>query len=878
MPVRQRARRVFAAMWRALLTFLEVIGPRRGEAVDPAEQIARLRLFHTEFRKAIAANNSFLENLGEMERKLHDGGFIDRSFVKHKAIRVISDVHAMVESINVIASDRYAALREAFERIATSLLGVMEKSTESGSAEILLDLSVVAEEHSGLVGGKMARLSETVNKLGMPAPDGFIVTVEGYRLLVEEGGIRSWIQDKHLELESVRDVERVSHAIRDRIHQLTLSPSLEAAILAARDRLADRLGRSPPLAVRSSAVGEDGEFSFAGQFLTLLNVGREEICAAYLRVAASLYSPEAMHYRLLHGIPGESAEMAVGFIAMVDAAASGVLYTREPDHPDSGKLLIQAVTGLGVSLVDGRTSPEAIRVSRDLSAPGVERTPGAQSTRIVCAPRSGVREIELSAPEKASFRLADEEAVQLARWALELEDHFGGPQDVEWAMDERRRLFILQSRPLRLAALTGSRGRPVPGYPLLVEGGETACPGVASGPAVHLSESDDIDSFPDGGILVVRRSSPGFVRLMSQTAAIVTDVGSATGHMASLVREFGIPALLDTRSATRSIPPGAVVTVDADGGFVYEGIVPELLERKARSRSGPEAARDPQRTAGHRFIKEALAWISPLNLTDPNAPSFRPEECRTLHDLARFIHEKSYHEMFGLGDSVGDLRTSSLQLDVFLPIDLYVIDLGGGISGATAKRRFKRSQVTSAPLAALLKGMLNEKLQRFGPKPMDVGGFLSIVMRHAANDPTQEASFCDPCYAIVSDKYLNYTARVGYHFSVVDCYCGQTRNKNYITMLFHGGAADFVRRVRRTRAIADIMESKGFSVKIEGDMVHARLAKSDKETTERHLESIGALLQFFRQMDAAMTSDEAAAGLRDAFLRGDYGLQDLPRR
>ena len=873
-----RARRIVASLRRGLLAFWEIIGPRRDEAVDPAAQIARLRLYHTEFRKAIASNNSFLENLGDLEKRLIGRGGIDRAYVKSKAIRLVSDVHAMASSINVIASNRYAALGEAFDRITAPLLKLIEESTESAAAGIVLDLHDISPELAEPAGGKMARLAEAANRLALPVPDGFVVTVEGYRLLVEEGGIRSWIQDAHLEIESARDIERVSHAIRDRIHRLSVPRALEDAIVAACERLARRLRRSPPLAVRSSAVGEDGDFSFAGQFLTLLNVTGEEVCGAYLRVAASLYSPEVMHYRLLHGIPGESAEMAVGCIAMIDARTSGVLFSRDPAHPDSGKMLIQAVTGLGVSLVDGRTSPEAIRVSRDTNPPLIEHTSSEQTSVVVCAPGSGVEEREMDAPEGEIFHLTDEEILQLARWAIDLEYQFGGPQDMEWAMDVDRRLSILQSRPLHIPAVAASPGRPVSGFSLLLEGGETAYPGIASGPAIHFSPSDDAESFPEGGILVARRSSPGFVRLMSRAAAIVTDTGSTTGHMASLVREFRIPTLLGTRHATRSIPAGAVVTVDAGGGCVYEGAVPDLLETSGLRREGPEWENEQECGLGVRFLKDVLAFIAPLNLTDPHSPDFGPEACRTLHDMARFIHEKSYQEMFGLGDNVGDLRASSLQLDVFLPIDLYVIDLGGGISGPPVKGRIKRSQVVSAPLGAVLKGMLHEKLQRFGAKPLDLGGFFSIVMRHAANDPSQEASFCDPCYAIVSDKYLNYTARVGYHFSVVDSYCGQTRNKNYISMFFHGGAADYVRRVRRAGAIADILDRHGFSVTREDDMVRARLAKAGKEETEKQLETIGSLLQFFRQMDASMTSDEAAAAVRDAFLRGDYGLEDLTGR
>jgi pyruvate, water dikinase len=150
-------------------------------------------------------------------------------------------------------------------------------------------------------------------------------------------------------------------------------------------------------------------------------------------------------------------------------------------------------------------------------------------------------------------------------------------------------------------------------------------------------------------------------------------------------------------------------------------------------------------------------------------------------------------------------------------------------------------------------------------------------LRHATTAPESDSSFRAPCYAMISDNYANLTARVGYHFSVVDTYCGESQSKNYISLLFQGGAADFVRRSRRTRAIAEVLKEHGFSVELKHDMINARLSKGTQEETVKQLEMIGSLLQFFRQMDAAMVTDDAVALFRDAFLRGDYGLEELTR-
>jgi pyruvate,water dikinase len=803
-------------------------------------------------------------------------GFVDRAYVRRKVMRVLADVHAMVDSLDIIAGPRYPALRETLDRIGAGLTAMIGEPA-AATAELVRDLSGINGSHADLFGGKMANLGEVRNVLGLPTPDGFAVTTEGFKVLVEENGIRSWIKDREMELLSSQDIESVSNTLRDRIMEAKVPKLLEEAIFGSYDLTAAKAGQPPPFAVRSSGLGEDSVLSFAGQFLSVLNVRREGLLDAYLRVVASLYSPEAISYRLLHGVPGESAEMAVGFITMVDAEVSGVAFSRDPKHPESGQVLIQAIRGLPVPLVEGRTSPEVNLVARENGNPRISRTPSQQKDRLILSPSGSLEEAPVDPEEAQKPCISDEQARQLAQWARDLEVHFGAPQDIEWAIDRRGRLVLLQSRLLRLPARSAGTGEPVPGARLVLRGGEAACPGVGSGPAIHMHEDDPLGSFPNGGVLVAPRSSPKFIRLMAKARAIVTDFGGTTGHMASLARELRIPTLLNTAVATQMIPRGAVVTVDATNGFVYEGEVSLPAAKEVEARRSETGPIDMRQTAALQLLEKVVQLVLPLNLTDPQSLEFRADRCITLHDLARFIHEKSYEAMFTIGQKVGDLRSASYYLDVFLPIDLYVIDLGGGLQGTPRGRKVKRGQIASVPLTALLAGMLHEKIPRFGPRPIDLRGFFSVMMRHASTSPEEESTFRDPCYALISDNYLNYTARVGYHFSVVDSYCSSSPNKNYISLFFGGGAADYVRRSRRARAIAHILKEKGFSVRLTNDLVNARLGKAPKDVIVTKLKMIGSLLQFFRQMDAAMASEETVHLMEDAFLRGDYDLKELSR-
>ena len=864
-PIQSRAVSPLGTMarraWRHVALFLEVIGLRHPAPPPAADHVARFRLYHTEFRTLIAANDSFLKTVSELEQALHAPTFFDASFVTRRAVRALADVHRMVASLEVISAGRHGDLRGAIERIGAEVSAAVAGQTAAGE-RLVLDLGEVTATDGDLAGGKMANLGELRNAVGLATPDGFVATTEAYQRVLRDASTRL----------DGGEPGAADDALAELLRTGSLPPAVGEAIHAAFDRLAARLGRTPRLAVRSSALGEDGRRSFAGQFLTVLNVDRAGLLAAYREVVASLHSPEAAAYRRLHGIEPGAAAMAVGFVEMVDGGCAGIAYSVDPGAPADGRVRIEAVRGLGVTLADGGSAAETVLVERGSETPRVDRVRARQTHRADCDAAGGVREEAVDEAAGAPICLDDADAARLARWAQVLEAHFGGAQDIEWARGRDGQLALLQCRPLRLPGAAAARHAPAAGATVLLAGGEAACPGVGRGVAVRLDEDDDIESFPDGGVLIARRSSPRFVRLMARAGAIVTDAGSVTGHMASLAREFGVPTLVDTRTATRDVPAGAEVTVDAGAGLVYLGQVPGLEPARPPRASGEGDDHPLRGTHAHALLGRVVDLLAPLNLTDPRARDFAPEACRTLHDVARFVHEKSYEEMFRLGEDLGDARAAAHKLDVFLPIDLYVVDLGGGVRAPAHGARLKPGHVTSTPLAAFLRGTLDRRLPRFGPKPIDVGGFLSVMMRHALTSPETDQTFRDPSYAIVSDAYLNFTARVGYHFAVVDSYCGPNPNRNYIGFRFKGGAADKTRRHRRVRAIAGILREHGFFVELTGDMVRARMGKAREEDIVARLEMLGRLMQFFRQMDVAMVSDESVDRFKDAFLRDDFSV------
>ena len=278
-------------------------------------------------------------------------------------------------------------------------------------------------------------------------------------------------------------------------------------------------------------------------------------------------------------------------------------------------------------------------------------------------------------------------------------------------------------------------------------------------------------------------------------------------------------------------------------------------------------------TPVYETLKQVAEFILPLHLVDPRSPEFSPDFCRSLHDLGRLVHEFSYTEMFKISDLVSAREGYAVKLDAAIPLDLYLIDLGGGLTGADPQaHKVTPDQVASVPLQAVLQGMLREDVRAREPRPVQLSGLMSVMREQMLAAPNVEERFGDRSYAIISDKYLNFSSRVGYHYSVLDAYCGATVNKNYITFSFKGGAADDVRRSRRVRAIAIVLMGLDFSVEVKGDRVDARLQKYESPVIQAKLDLIGRLLIFTRQMDMLMTSEAGVEAVAQNFLQGNYSL------
>jgi pyruvate,water dikinase len=267
-------------------------------------------------------------------------------------------------------------------------------------------------------------------------------------------------------------------------------------------------------------------------------------------------------------------------------------------------------------------------------------------------------------------------------------------------------------------------------------------------------------------------------------------------------------------------------------------------------------------------VRAVAELIIPLNLVDRRSPTFKPENCRTYHDITRFAHEKAIQVMFGLMDEVAQGRVPALKLlklKTNLPLNLHLVDLGDGL--ASHDTPVPPEDIISRPMRALWQGISYPGITWAGPVPVDVGGFLHVLGQSAINPPEK---FWDKTYAIVAANYVNYACRLGYHFQSVDSYIGDAPSDNYINFTFKGGAADDIRRIRRIRLIATVLERLGFNMEIFGDVIRARFRRHPAPEMEDRLNLVGRLMAYVRQMDMLMKDDNISQVLAERFLTGHY--------
>ncbi|NOZ02188.1 MAG: pyruvate, water dikinase [Deltaproteobacteria bacterium] len=820
------------------------------------------------FQDLVAKNNRVLELFADAGEKLGGEYVFDIQYLHGLARSLEEEVRGVVQDLEALTGRRNKDLRAAVERVSSEIGAVIDSRVVAPKADYVIDLDAVDADLAEVVGMKMARLGEIRNHLGLRVPDGFVVTTYACRQVLDHAGVT-------LEMEEAfggdpsPDPDRlkaVAAALAGRLEDARIPAGVARAIRTGMSRLG-RNTRCRKVAVRSSALGEDGDLSFAGKYRTVLGVTAAELTAAYRQVISSLYTHEVMRYRMDRGAHPGRGLMAVGCLCMVRAKAAGVLYTLDPSRVDEKVVVVSAVRGLGKAVVEGVSVADRFVVARDAPYDVLSRDTVVKDQMTVTAREGGLKRIPVPEAQRSEPALSEGELRELVSGAMRIERYMKCAQDIEWAVDTDGRLYFLQARPLRLSPTIEVRQPDLSGvvnrYKVLMrDRGEVACRGIASG-RVHIVENDDaLGDLPEDAVLVARTSSPRLASAMSRIQAVITDVGTATGHLAAIAREFRVPAIVDTRCATDLLAEGMEVTVDAEENRVYEGRVDELVHSQLLRRSAFEDA------AEYRLLRGILGKAAPLNLKDPQSSSFTASNCATYHDIIRYAHEKAVEELSS-GRRMNPSRNGRFvrRLELGIPLDLVMIDLGGGFRKRDKGRSVGPGDLTSKPLCALLDGLMTEGVWATGPADMDLDGFMSSATR-AAPLSNPLAARVEHNLAIVSESYLNLSLHLGYHFNIVDAHLTDRRDENYIYFRFAGGVTEMARRARRATLLKRILVANDFVVEGRQDLVIGRIKKVPTDVMKNRLRIIGRLVGFTRQLDIHLRDDDALERCVNGFLEG----------
>lgn len=465
-------------------------------------------------------------------------------------------------------------------------------------------LSDVENKDVAEVGGKNASLGEMIKKLGskgVNVPAGFATTAYSYNLFLEENNLIEPIGDRVKEYHDGEiSVEEASKKIQKLINDGELPDKIADAIRKKYRRLCEEYKKkNVDVAVRSSATAEDlPSASFAGLQETYLNVtGEKELLEACRKCFASLFTARAIVYREEKGFNHFEIALSVGVQKMVkaDKGSSGVLFTIDTESGFPNIIVINGAWGLGENVVKGIVNPDQFTVFKPLlgkkdAQPILEKKLGNKEKKLIYASKNSrkVKNIKTTQKERSSFVLDDKEIMKLAGWAIQVENHYKHPMDIEWVKEGKTgKIYIVQARPETVHSIENNKNI-FKNYQLVHKRGKILVSGLSIGSAIvsgivkKVRSTDDLETVNPEHILVTKMTEPDWVPSLKTAAGIITDSGGRTCHAAIVSRELGIPAVVGTRNATSVLKEGEMVTLscaEGDIGKVYDGELEYKVEK-----------------------------------------------------------------------------------------------------------------------------------------------------------------------------------------------------------------------------------------------------------------------------------------------------------
>ena len=832
---------------------------------------------YNEFLSVLSENEHSLDLMTRLEEKLYNDQLISFPYLKSTIHNLSKRIAHIVESLIMLSDGNYVELREIYGVLERNIREVLTGKKEPIYTPIIIPMDQIRKDLADKVGNKMANLGEMQSQLTYATPTGFAATACAFTHFLEYNDLNAKIKDVLCQLNPTDSHQLLASekAIKQLFLEAQVPPEIEDSIRKECEKLEKIKGRAIYWAVRSSAIGEDlAESSFAGQFSSILNVCTDNVIDAYKEVAASKYNASAIVYQHMKGIRDDDVSMSVGFMEMIDPICSVVLYTTNPVQQNRQEIVVNAVWGIGELLVDGVISADVYVLKRE---PGFLLVKKETAEKGICLKllHGGGLQQEIMAEKKSRQPCLNRSQLKrLAEMAMQIEKLFKGPQDIEWCFDQDDTLHILQSRSLHVfQKFKRQKIQASINAPVIADKAQPISPGVGKGEVFKARDRHDLINLPRGAVLVLKHSSPQFIGALHRVSAVIIEKGNWADHMASVIREFGVPCIVRVKDIFSRLKNGQTITVDATEGIIYSddiAISPETINACQGSSS------NIKKTESHRLLDDIAAYIFPLNLTDSRSDNFKPEACKSWHDLLRFCHETALNEMFQLKDKSELGRGENVfKIQSKLPFSLYLLDIFGTTIRENRGDIVRQENIHCLPFQKLWSGMNDPDLNWRGleqvMRPKDLFSAMLRTPEYALQ-PVETKS-----YAIVTPEYLNLSLSMGYHFVVLDCYLSDDPFNNYISLSFKGGAAEMKKRNLRIAFIAKILKWRDVDVFTASEFVKSRIKAESAQELAAKLDTIGHMLAVTRLLDVAMVDIDMVESCVTKFYNHDYSLGVMPQ-
>ncbi len=429
-------------------------------------------------------------------------------------------------------------------------------------------------EDVSLVGGKGGNLGE-MYQLGIPVPNGFVVTSTAYFQFIEENNLKPKIKDilKTTDVDQPDQLQEASKKIRSLIRKSPINQALSLEIMKSYKKLSGFGGlKSVPVAVRTSATAEDSsDASFAGQGDTFLNViGETNVINRVRDCWSSLFTSRSIFYQVKKHYDHFKIGVAVPVQKLINSEISGIMFTANPVTNAKNEIIVEAIWGLGEYIVQGKITPDQFIVDKN-EWNIISQNHVSQDVQLI-RDQDETGEVKVPNSKKDRKKIDAAMAIKIAKIGQKLHNHYGKPQDIEFAIDKGK-LYVVQTRPITTIETNQKKlddqKQTIDKTPDLI--GEPASPGTATGVVVIIKDPKEINRAQKGQVLVTTMTTPDFVPAMKKVNGIITDKGGQTSHAAIVSRELGVPCVVGTKTATKDFKEGDIVTINGTTGQVWKG-------------------------------------------------------------------------------------------------------------------------------------------------------------------------------------------------------------------------------------------------------------------------------------------------------------------